>query len=475
MSDLSPPSPETLNRFRAAIGAAHVLTGADDTAPYLTEWRDKFVGRAAAVLRPGTPHEVAEILGIANSACVGIVPQGGNTGLVGGQIPFERGNEIVVSLSRLKAVRGVDTGGGVIFAEAGLTVAEVQAVAEAQGRLFPLSLASEGSCQVGGVLSTNAGGINVLAYGSARALTLGIEVALPDGRLWNGLRSLVKDNTGYDLRDLFIGAEGTLGIITAAALKTVPRPAETATAVLAFASLASVHDLFRRLDSVASGRLTAFEFMSAGIVDFAVKHMPGVRRPLDVSAPWYVLAELSSGAADGTTRTAFETVLSAAITRGDVLDASLAASQAQAEDFWRLREGMSEAQKFEGGSIKHDVSVPLSRMAEFIERANAVVAKIVPGARPVPFGHFGDGNVHYNVSQPPGADRAQYLALWDTMNGAIHALVTDMGGSISAEHGIGRLKRAELAATKSAVELDLMRAIKQALDPHGIMNPGKVL
>ena len=461
--------------FAGIVGEAHILTRPEDQAGYLREWRDRYVGKALAVLRPGSTDEVSRILALAHEHGIGIVPQGGNTGLVGGQIPSARGDEIVLSLSRLKKVRAVDADGGTMIVEAGVTLSEAQSVAESVGRLFPLSLASEGSAQIGGVLATNAGGTAVLAYGNARNLCLGLEAVLADGRVWQSLRTLKKDNTGYDLRDLLIGSEGTLGIITAAALKILPRPAEVATAIVALVSPESALKLFRLAEETAGGTLTAFEFWSRLPMQFALTHMPNTRDPFSTKHPWYALLEISSSTAGGGTAGLLEGLLTIATERGIMSDAALAASLQQARDFWTLRESMSEAQKGAGGSIKHDISVPIARIPDFLQRAAPVVEKVCPGARPVPFGHFGDGNLHYNVSQPQGMDKAQYLALWDQMSDAVHTLVAEMDGSISAEHGIGQMKRAALVRFKSPIELDMMRAVKKALDPKGILNPGKVL
>jgi len=447
----------------------------EQQSPYLHEWRERYVGKTPLVLRPESAEEIAEILKLANEARIGVVPQGGNTGLVGGQIPFEAGDEIIVSIERLNGVRQVDVGGGYMIVEAGVTLAEAQAVAEEAGALFPLSLASEGSCRIGGNLASNAGGVQVLAYGNARDLTLGLEVVLADGRIWDGLRALKKDNTGYDLRHLFVGSEGTLGIITAAVLKLFPRPAETATAFAALPDLRQAQRLFEDARAVAGTNLTAFEFMSGWCLDIVTTHMPGTRRPLESDAPWYVLLEISSGSAGGTAEAMMEQLLSTALESGGVADAVVAASLDQARQLWKLREDISEAQKFEGGSIKHDISVPVAAIPDFVRRAGEVVEACCPGVRPVVFGHFGDGNVHYNVAQPVGMDKDGYLVLWEEMNDAVHALVTEMGGSISAEHGIGRMKRDALARYRSAVELDMMRSVKTALDPRGILNPGKVI
>lgn len=471
----APPSPELIAHFAAIVGPQHALTDPDAQSPYLREWRDKYVGRAALVLRPGSTDEVAAIVKLAAQHRLAIVPQSGNTGLVGGQIPFEAGNEIVVSLARLKRVRAIEPSGASMIVEAGVTLAEAQAAAEKAGRYFPLSLPSEGTAQVGGALATNAGGVAVLAYGNARAFVLGLEVVLADGRIWNGLRTLKKDNTGYDLKNLFVGSEGTLGIITAAALKLYARPAERATAIVSLDSTDALTAFFRLMEAKGGASLTAFEFMSDFAMTCVTRHVAGARLPFAAPSPWYVLTEISSLNADGSAGALMEALLSEAAEQGHITDAVIAQSLTQARDFWRLREELSDAQKHEGGSIKHDVSVPISDLAEFLARAGEAVERVCPGARPMPFGHFGDGNVHYNVTQPAGMAKDAYLALWDAMQGAVHGVVTAMNGSISAEHGIGRMKRDELAHVKSDVEMDLMRRIKSVLDPEGILNPGKVL
>ncbi len=462
-------------RFAEIVGAANALTRPEDQAAYLREWRDLYVGKTPVVLRPGSTEEVSKILALANAENVGIVPQAGNTGLVGGQIPSASGNEIVLSVSRLKKIRNVDAAGCTFVLEAGVTLAEAQQIAEKAGRLFPLSLASEGSCQIGGVLGANAGGTAVLAYGNARNLALGLEVVLANGEIWNGLKTLKKDNTGYDLRDLFIGSEGTLGVITAATLKMFPRPVEQATAVVALESPEHALRLCRRAEDGAGNSLTAFEFWSETALQFVLAHMPGTRDPFSACYPWYALIEISSGESGGRASQQMEQMLVAASEDGLILDGAVASSLQQARDFWKLRESLSEAQKPAGGSIKHDISVPIARIPEFLKRAAGVVENVCPGARPVPFGHFGDGNLHYNVTQPLGMDKSAYLAQWHDMNRAVHALVAEMDGSISAEHGIGQLKREELKLFKSPVELEMMRNIKRALDPNGILNPGKVI
>lgn len=472
---LATPSPDLIAKLTAIVGPANaVLAGDPAQHRYLREWRDRYIGASPLVLRPSTTAEVAAILTLCNDARVGIVPQSGNTGLVGGGIPHEAGTEIVVSLERMARLRDVDPDSQTLTAEAGVTLATVQSAARDAGLLFPLSMASEGSACIGGNLATNAGGIAVLAYGTARQQVLGLEVVLADGRIWNGLSRLKKDNTGYDLRDLFIGSEGTLGVITAATLKLVARPHDTATALVALPALAALVPLFRNASAAAGPALTAFEFMSARAMEFARTHGTGAASIVAPDVPCTALIEISAAGPDRAAPI-LEEILAAASAAGLITDARLAASQSQEAALWRLREQMSEVQKHEGGSIKHDISLPIGRIPEFLERAAVVVERICPGARPVPFGHLGDGNIHYNVSQPRGMERECYLALWDSMSEAIHDLVTAMHGSISAEHGIGRMKRAELQRLKDPVALDLMRAIKGAVDPHGILNPGKVL
>jgi len=474
-SDRSAKVPDAglIARFTAIVGADHAITDVAEQAPYLREWRDLYVGRTPLILKPATTDEVSRLLALANAEGVGVVAQGGNTGLVGGQIPSPAGTEVVLSLTRMRQIRAVDAAGGTMTVEAGVTLAEAQATARAAGRLFPLSLASEGSATIGGCLATNAGGVAVLSYGTARALVSGLEVVLADGTVWDGLRALKKDNTGYDLRDLFVGSEGTLGIITAATLRLFPEPAERATALVALSDLDALLPFFQRAEAHAGGALTAFEFMSGRLLEFVTRHIPGTRLPLEGDASWYVLLEISG--AEGRPSSLLDDLLAQAAEAGLVSDAAVAASLQQAAELWRLREAASEAQKGEGGSIKHDVSVPVGRIPEFLVKAGAVVERVCPGARPVPFGHFGDGNVHYNVSQPPGMAREAFLALWDEMARAVHDVVVSLGGSISAEHGIGQLKREELVRVKSPVEIDLMRRIKVALDPKGILNPGKVV
>ena len=463
-----------LDRMAGIVGTKNVITDADAMVPYLKEWRDLFRGKAQGIVRPGSTAEVAELVKLAAKTGTVLVPQGGNTGLVGGQIPISEGREVILSLQRLDKIRAVDTDGDTMIVEAGVTLKRAQDAAEAAGRLFPLSLASEGSCTIGGNLSTNAGGTAVLAYGNARELCMGLEVVLPDGRIWNGLRQLRKDNTGYDLKNLFIGAEGTLGIITAAVLKLFPAPAARATAFLAVPDPAAALELLNAAKAGAGGTLTTFELMPRIGMDFVLRHASGTRDPLSESSPWYVLMEVSAQQASGLDEHV-EAFLGEALEKGIVTDAALAGSLSQRADFWKLREMLSEVQTYEGGSIKHDVSVPIHATPEFLARAIAAVEAMVPGCRPVPFGHLGDGNIHFNVSQPVGADKAGFLARWSEMNEAVHAIVAELHGSISAEHGIGRLKRDLLPGVKDPVELDLMRTIKKTLDPQGILNPGAVL
>jgi FAD/FMN-containing dehydrogenase len=467
-------SPDLVSRFAAIVGPQHALTDPDQQLPYVREMRDMYDGRASIVLRPGSTEEVAQVLALANEHAIPVVPQAGNTGLVGGQIPM--GGEILLSVSRLKRVRAVDAAGFTMTVEAGLTLAEAQRAADDANRLFPLSLPSEGTCQIGGNLGTNAGGVGVLAYGNTRQMVLGLEVVLADGRVWNGLNRLKKDNTGYDLKDLFIGSEGTLGVITAAVLKLFPKPAEKATAFVALPDLDSALALFSLGQEIAGASFTAFEVMKHIVLDTIVKHARGARNPFPgAQHPWYALLETSGLKADGSAERLLTDTLLTASERGIIADAVVAGSLGQARDFWFVRESYSEAQKPLGGSVKNDVSVPVALIPEFIRRADAAVERICPGARPIPISHFGDGNVHYNISQPEGMDKARYMALWADIVHAVHDVVLSLNGSISAEHGIGQMKVAELAQVKGAVAMDLMRGIKKAFDPKGILNPGKVL
>lgn len=467
-------SADTLARMRAVVGPKGFIDDAADMAPYLVERRDLYKGRAGAVLRPASTAEVSALMKIAHETGTPIVPQGGNTGLVGGQIPFETGDEIILSLSRMNRIAGLDAENDTLTLEAGVTLKAAQDAAEEAGRFFPLSLASEGSCQIGGNLATNAGGTAVLHYGNARDLVLGLEVVLADGRVWDGRKGLRKDNTGYDLKHIFMGSEGTLGIITGAVLKLFPRlRAETAFA--AVPSVDAAVKLLRLAEAATGGLVTGFELMPRIGIEFVTRHVPGASDPLGRPSPWYVLIELRAGGRAEALAETLEAALAKGMEAGLVSDAAIARSDAQRAAFWRLREDMSDVQRLEGGSIKHDVSVPVSAVAELIARASEAATKRLPGIRPVPFGHIGDGNIHLNLSQPVDMDKAAFLALWDEMNAIVHGIVRGLHGSISAEHGVGRMKRDEIAATKSPVEIELMRTLKRALDPKGILNPGKVV
>jgi len=464
-----------LDRLRAMVGPGGWLDDAADLAPYLAEQRGLWYGSTPLVLRPNSVEQVASIVRICAEAKLPIVPQGGNTGLCGGAVPGLGSITIVLDTSRLNRIRGIDPQNFTMIVEAGCILADIQAAADAADRLFPLSLGAEGSCRIGGNISTNAGGIQVLRYGNTRDLVLGLEVVLADGRIWDGLRALRKDNTGYDLKQLFIGAEGTLGIVTAAVLRLYPKPRERATAFLGLQRIDAVMELFALARAATSDQLTGFELIPRIGLDFALRHIPGVADPLECAYPFYALVELSSPAADGSLSNSLETLLGEALDRRLVGDGTIAANEAQRRALWRIREGLVEAQRYEGGSIKHDVSVPVSSLAAFIVEATEAVTARLPDIRPVPFGHVGDGNIHFNLSQPAGADKAGFLARWGEFNDIVHGIVARLGGSISAEHGIGRLKRDELVRYKAPLELELMARIKRALDPDNIMNPGKVL
>jgi FAD/FMN-containing dehydrogenase len=466
--------PAALDRLKALLGPSGYLDRPADMEPHLVEWRGRYRGTSPLVVRPANTAEVASVVRICAEAGIPIVPQGGNTGLVGGSIP-ERGTEIVLSLGRLDRIREVDPRNYTMTVEAGCVLQRIQEAAAEADRLFPLSLGAEGTCQIGGNLSTNAGGILTIRYGNARDLVLGLEVVLPDGNVWDGLRSLRKDNTGYDLKHLFIGAEGTLGIITAATVKLFPRPKETVTAMVGLPGPSAAIDLLARLRGATGDGLTAFELMPRQGLDLAQAHVPGSFDPLSERYPWYVLLDAVSGSPGPALAEAVESSLAEAAEAGLVLDAVLASSSTQAQRLWFLREAIVEAQKNAGASIKHDVSIPVSCVADFIATATALVESLVPGVRPVPFGHVADGNIHFNLTQPEGADGPTFLERWDEINRAVHDVVLSLGGSISAEHGIGTFKREELVRVKSPVELDLMRRVKSLLDPQGLMNPGKLL
>jgi FAD/FMN-containing dehydrogenase len=471
----APRLKDTLARIKAALGSGGFIDDPAAMAPYLGEERGLYRGAALGVARPAATEDVAAVVRLCAEARVPIIPQGGNTGLCGGAVPEEGALGIVMSLGRMNRVRALDRVNYTITVDAGAILAAVQRAAEDADRLFPLSLGAEGTCQIGGNLSTNAGGIAVLRYGNMRDLTLGLEVVLPDGAVWDGLKGLRKDNTGYDLKQLFIGGEGTLGIITAATLKLFPRPRELETAFLGLARVEDAMALFARARAASGDQLTAFELIPRIGLEIAMAHVPGVHDPLATKHAWYVLTEMSSSQDGSGLRGALEAFLTAMMEVGLVADGTLAASAAQARDLWRIREGMVEAQKHIGAGIKHDVSVPVSSVARFITAASEAVTQHHPGARPIPFGHVGDGNIHFNIAQPPGADPTAFLAEWGTISHLVHDIVAGLDGSISAEHGIGILKRDELPRYKPAVALELMRRIKAALDPDGIMNPGKIL
>jgi FAD/FMN-containing dehydrogenase len=471
----APRIDETLDRIKAAVGPKGFIADAAGMAPYLREERGLYRGAARLVVRPGSTEEVAAVVRLCAAAGMPIFPQGGNTGLCGGAVPGEDGRGIVLSLGRMNRVRALDAINYTITVEAGAILAEVQRAAEAANRLFPLSLGAEGSCQIGGNLSTNAGGIAVLRYGNMRELTLGLEVVLADGTVWDGLRALRKDNTGYDLKQLFIGGEGTLGVITAATLKLFPRPREVETAFIALGRVEDAMTLFARARAASGDQLTAFELIPRIGLDIAMAHIPNVQDPLARSHPWYALLELSSSQDGRGLRQALDDLLAAALEEGLIEDGTIAQSAAQARALWRIREAMVEAQKHVGAVIKHDVAVSVSKVANFIEAASDAVARHVPGVRLIPFGHVGDGNIHFNLAQATGADPAAFLADTGNINHIVHDIAAGLDGSISAEHGIGLLKRDELPRYKPAAALDLMRKIKQTLDPGGIMNPGKIL
>jgi FAD/FMN-containing dehydrogenase len=471
MTELSPA--DIAAQLARIVGEKYVLTAPADMEAFLSEPRDLWHGKAACVVRPGATQEVAALCAFADRNGLKIVPQGGNTGLVGGQIPDQSGQEILLSLGRLDKIREIDPQSNTMIVEAGVTLQKVQEAAESVDRLFPLSLASEGSCTIGGNLASNAGGTAVLAYGNARDLVTGLEVVLADGSVLDNLSKLRKDNTGYDLKHVFMGSEGTLGIITAAVLKLYPRPRAVETAFIGLASPEKCLDLLLLAQDMAGPDLKTFEFMSRFGVEIVVKHS-SAREPLEDAHQWYVLLELASQSESGL-NDKLMALLEAAFEREIVEDAAVAASLDQRAAFWILRENLSEMQKLEGGSIKHDVCVPVASVPAFLAEATPIVEKTIPGARPVPFGHMGDGNIHFNVSQPLGADKAAFLARWAELNDNVHAVVKKMNGSISAEHGIGVLKRDLLPKVKDPVAMNVMRRFKAALDPHNTLNPGKVL
>lgn len=465
---------QVLDRLKAALGPKGASVDPAELAPHLVEPRGRFFGRSPILLKPATTAEVAAVVKICAESKTKIVPQGGNTSLVGGATPDESGEAVLLSLSRLNGVRAIDPLNDTITVEAGVTLAQVQAAARAVHRLFPLSLASEGSCQIGGALATNAGGHAVLRYGGMRDLTLGLEVVLANGEIWQSLRGLRKDNTGYDLKQVFIGSEGTLGVITAAVLKLFAEPAQVVIALAAVRDVAAAVDLLAMAKAASGERVTAYELLPGVGVEMAARHVAGVRAPFAQAHDWQVLIELSGGAGADLTAT-LETLLARASESGLCADAVLAQSESQAQALWKIRESLPVAQTREGASIKCDISVPISKIAEFIARGQAAIASASPDARVVAFGHLGDGNIHFNLSRPANADDKSFLARWDELSAIVHQIAFDLGGSISAEHGVGQLKREEIARRKPAAEMAMMRRLKAALDPDNIMNPGKVI
>ena len=473
MNDLSRPD-VLLEKLRAIVGERGIVAEGERAA-YETDWRDQWHGRAAAVVKPANTEEVSRVVALLADARVGIVPQGGNTSMCGGSVPDTSGRQVIVNLSRMNRVRAVDPENNTMTVEAGCVLATLQALAEQHGRLFPLSLGAEGSCEIGGNLSTNAGGTGVLRYGNTRELVLGLEVVLPDGRIWNGLRALRKDNTGYDMKHLFVGAEGTLGIITAAVLKLFPRPRSIATAFVAIETPAAAVRLLSHLRERVGDRVTGFELISRLCIELVLRHIPGSRDPLPGGHPWHVLVELSDSTEGSALERLLEDALGAAAEAGILVDATIAASGAQRAELWKLRENISEAQKLDSVSVKHDVAVPVSRVPDLIEQASARLKERFPAIRIVAFGHVGDGNIHYNCSSAERQDAKEFFAQAPEVNHIVYEVVNALNGSISAEHGLGVLKVDEIKRYKSVLELDMMRAIKKTLDPLGIMNPGKVL
>jgi FAD/FMN-containing dehydrogenase len=461
--------------FGDILGADGWLTQPSTVEPYLVDHRRLYRGHALGVAVPRSVEQISKLLAACNEQRVGVVPHGGNTSYCGGATPDESGSQIVLSLRRLNRIRSVDPMNYSLIAEAGCVLAEVQGKADEAERLFPLSLGSEGSCQIGGNLSTNAGGTSVLRYGMMRDLVLGLEVVLADGRVLSSLTALRKDNTGYDIKSLFLGAEGTLGVITAASLKLFPKIRASATALAAVPDVRAAVALLARLRETSGDRVSSFELIPRIAIELTTQHIAGVSDPLDRAHSWYVLCELTSSRAADSLDTVLQEALGAALTDGLVVDAALASSERERSALWKMRETIPEAQRLDGGSLKHDISVPVASLPTFVERAAKWVQDNVPDGRLVAYGHVGDGNLHFNLNQAPGAAREEFLARGPKIERAIHDMVHELGGSFSAEHGIGRLKVGELERYASAVELDLMRALKHALDPNAILNPGKVL
>lgn len=470
---------ELLNKFIAIVGTKNVAQEDADKEPYVTETRGIYFGKTPLVLKPANTQEVSQILKLANDNQIGVVPISGRTGHVGGGVPNADGSEIVISVERMNQIREVDMLGNTMTVDAGVVLQTIQEEADKNDRLFPLSLGAQGSCLIGGNISTNAGGTGVLAYGNTRELIMGLEVVLANGDIWNGLRKLKKDNTGYDLRDLFVGAEGTLGIVTGAVLKLFPKPKGREVAFCGIESPEQALKLLNTAQGIAGKSLTGFEIMPLMGMQFVLRNIEGSRDPLSSTYPWYALIEISSGRSTEDANAIFLEIMEVAFEAGELNDAAIAQNEKQQLDFWALREDMSESQKPEGGSIKHDISVPVHLMPEFLKRADEIIKHEIPDARLCGFGHMGDGNIHYNITQPLSEDIAAtkktFMAEREHINDLIHGLVIEMNGSVSAEHGIGVMKRDLMARTKQPVELEMMRSIKKALDPKGIMNPGKVL
>ena len=461
--------------IETVVGAAGMVCDAERMQSYLSDWRNAYRGKTALVVRPASTEQVAAVMHLCNQYEVALVPQGGNTGLCGGSIPDASGTQVVLSLTRMNRIREVDPANETITVEAGVILQAVQEAAAEAGRLFPLSLGAEGSCTIGGNLATNAGGTAVLRYGNMRDLTLGLEVVLPDGQIWNGLRGLRKDNTGYDLKHWFIGSEGTLGIITAAVLKLYPAVRSVTTAWIALPSAQAAVELIGIILGLCGDRLTGFELMSRQSVEFVLRHVPGCTDPFVETHPWYVLIELSDTQPDAPLNALLEGGIGEAMERGLVTDAVLANSEAQVAALWAMREGISEAQNHEGPSLKHDISVPVSCIPAFIRSTDQRLLDLFPGVRIVAYGHVGDGNLHYNISKPVGSDDAVFKAQQEAIMHVIYEATAQFQGSISAEHGLGQAKRAAARRYKDPLELDLMRILKTTLDPKGLMNPGKLL
>ncbi|MBL4598362.1 MAG: FAD-binding oxidoreductase [Rhizobiaceae bacterium] len=468
-------SKELLTQFTNIVSEQYAIDESGDQTHYTHENRDIYIGKTPLVLRPANTAEVAAIVKLAHDTCTKIVPQGGHTGHVAGGVPNDTNDEIVITLGRMNKVRDLDLAGDTMTLEAGFILENAQKLADENDRLFPLSIGSKGSCQIGGNISTNAGGTAVLAYGNTREMVLGLEVVLPNGDVWNGLRRLKKDNTGYNLKGLFVGAEGTLGIVTAAVLKLFPKPKSRDVAFIGLDSPQKALDLFQVAKAGAGSSLTGFEIMPRIGLDFVLRNMPDTRDPMAEEHSWYALMEISSNRPDGDAGAIMHDILGEAFESGVVNDAAIAQSITQQDEFWAIRELLAPAQKPEGGSIKHDISVPVHSVPKFFDDAETIILRELPDARICGFGHMGDGNIHYNISVPLGGDSKEFLSNRLRINGLIHELVLSLNGSISAEHGIGKMKKKMMAETKDPVELNLMKALKQAVDPQGIMNPGKLL